>query len=347
MVNLDIPDMENLTIRDYTFHECIGYGGYSAVYAVTSSKFATKFVAKVLLPKDNKVSSAWESFDCEVRALIQLDYPNIIRLYDHFHEKGLFFIILEYCSHGSLYNNVKHNGPLKGSQLLTVVKQLISAVYFAHKNNVAHCDIKPHNILFDEFGRVKLADFGISVVTRESELIQNSKCSPDFAPPEVIRREAHDMFKADMWSLGVTLYFAATGKLPFRYYNSKQMLSDMKNVGIDMTQETVPPILFYLIKEMVTYDPAQRISIQKAYQMIFSIQDNTPKQTIPLGRYSSFKREDQKDNIHFYTGSQDEQHEVILKPVTIVSFKNIVCNTLLKRKRPNEVRRVCLSARPI
>ncbi|OHS96491.1 hypothetical protein TRFO_37306 [Tritrichomonas foetus] len=257
-------------IRDYIFNECIGSGGYAAVYLVTSLKFNSKFVAKVILPRSRDVSHAWESFDSEVSSLVKLDNPHIIRLYDHFTENGLFYLILEYCSHGSLFDEVKECGPLKGQRLITVSKQLISAVYTAHKFNIAHRDIKPHNILFDDFGRVKLADFGIAMSSDEAEFPQNFKCSPAFGAPEVLRKEPHDIFKADLWSLGVTLYFASTGQLPFQFRTVTQILQDMKQSGINISKKIIPPCLFEIFKHLIVYDPNKRIPIEEVNKMIHS-----------------------------------------------------------------------------
>ncbi|OHS94648.1 CAMK family protein kinase [Tritrichomonas foetus] len=277
-------------IRDYLFHECIGSGGFAAVYIITSIKFETKFVAKVILPQSKNMLSAWESFDSEVNSLLKLDFPNIIRLYDHFTENGYFFLILEYCSHGSLYDEVRECGPLTGVRLLSVCQQLIAAVYNAHSNNIAHRDIKPHNILFDEFGRVKLADFGISVSTDNNDIIKNYKCSPAFAAPEVLKKEPHDFFKADLWSLGVTLYFATTGQLPFKYHEPHQMVRVISQVGINITRTMMPSYIFDIIKNLLIYDPAERGSISLTCMLMNNEKvKNESKPYLTLSRFKITK----------------------------------------------------------
>ncbi|OHT03098.1 hypothetical protein TRFO_29567 [Tritrichomonas foetus] len=220
---------------------------------------------------DYNLNSAWESFDSEVSALLKLDHPHIIRMYEYFTEKNFFFLILEYCVNKSLADEVKTYGALKGHRLISVARQLVSAIYFAHSQKIAHIDIKPQNILFDEFGRVKLADFGISICSANNhDIIINYKCSPAYASPEVLRREPHDIFKSDIWSLGVTIYFMAYGKLPIMFNDTQQILRDMKELGPSCFKTKIPKELFDVMKRMLMYNPNHRITIDEAYSILFN-----------------------------------------------------------------------------
>ncbi|OHT08504.1 hypothetical protein TRFO_22917 [Tritrichomonas foetus] len=212
-----------------------------------------------------------ESFHREVGLLKILDHPHIIRLYDFFAYDDDYFMILEYCQKGALIDEIKNNGPLKGVKLINCARQLIDSIQYAHQNGVAHRDIKPHNILFDEFERVKLADFGISIKNESGDVIKCYHCSPAFGAPEVLRKEPHNAFKSDMWSLGVTLYYMSVGSLPFKFQNISQILRDMKRVGIQQINKAlVPPVIYDIIKKTVVYDPHCRIDINEAANMINS-----------------------------------------------------------------------------
>ncbi|OHS96493.1 CAMK family protein kinase [Tritrichomonas foetus] len=341
---------QGTTIRDYVFHQCIGSGGFASVYIVTSVRFGTKFVAKVILPKAADVLSAWDSFDSEVNSLVKLDHHHIIRLYDHFSESGYFFLILEFCSHGSLFEEVRDCGALKGLRLLNVTKQLISAVFQAHINKIAHRDIKPQNILFDDFGRVKLADFGISICSDINDVVQNFKCSPAFAPPEVLKREPHDMFKADVWSLGVTLYFAATGKLPFKFRTVPQALLEMRNIGLAITQNLVPPIIFELIKKMVVYDPNNRITIEEAHDMIMTdFQDKINKANSAVSKFPLLKlgpaSPGPEDVIHFNSGVKNPnsfESAAIIKP-NVIALKPLTFGIRVRTRQSCDLRKSTVS----
>ena len=338
-------------IKGYVVGKCIGSGGYAAVYLVTSQKFNKTFVAKVILPKDQNLSKAWESFDSEINSLLKLDYPHIIRLYDHFSVNNLFFLILEYCSRGSLYGEVCECGPLKAMRLMNVTKQLISAVYNAHKNNIAHRDIKPHNILFDDFGRVKLADFGISVYNNNNESTQNFNCSPAFGAPEVLRKEPHDPFKADIWSLGVTLYYAASGTLPFKFHNVSQILTDMKVLGPTLSGKLIPPQIFNLIKRMIVYDPNQRITIDEAYHEICDQNKDFPSKIgNSIIRFPSLKSTSYEDDGYrsFNTGISTATSAFNLTPIQQTALpekqNDKPMNFYIKhRKFSHDVRRIRFS----
>lgn len=232
-----------LVIGDYEFLEAIGEGGYSSVYRVRSLKFDRTFVAKVARVKENDIEGAWKAFDCEYQALLRLDHPNIIKLYGHFRHGNSFILILEDCRNGSLYDYMKKNGAVPVEQLVKVTKDICSALRYAWSHGVQHRDIKPPNILFDEFGRAKLVDFGISIVTEETTgtrkcQVVDFRCSPICAAPEILNRLPHDPVKTDIWALGVTILWMARGSIPWVCDSRSQM-----KTLIQYGQYTIPPEL--------------------------------------------------------------------------------------------------------
>ncbi|OHT03099.1 hypothetical protein TRFO_29570 [Tritrichomonas foetus] len=251
----------------------VSLGPKADEYSNQKSKiYQDSLTPKKPAPNGLKACKAWESFDSEVNALLKLDHPHIIRMYEYFTEQNYFFVILEYCSKGSLADEVKRNGPIKGHRLITLAQQLIGAVAYAHSQKIAHRDIKPQNILFDNFGRIKLADFGISICKScDHDIIMNYKCSPAYAAPEVLSLQPHDIFKSDIWSLGVTLFYMASGKLPFIYRDTQQILRDMRTLGPSYpVGQSIPPDLYDIIKKMLTFHPHNRINIEDAQNMMFN-----------------------------------------------------------------------------
>jgi len=154
------------------------------------------------------------SFSAETEALRRLDHPHVIRLYDCFRDGINFVMILELCPGGNLMDEAG-NGGLSIPRLITVVPQIVDALMFCHANLVPHCDLKPQNILLDGFGRVKLADFGLSVIRDDWDRTLAFAGSPVFAAPEVLAKEPHSKFQADVWSFGVMLAVLATGRVPW------------------------------------------------------------------------------------------------------------------------------------
>ena len=203
-------------IHGYEFLEEIGSGGSAEVYKVRSIKFKVIYCAKVITISRENEKADLSKFETELQSLLHLDHPNIIRLYDYFQEGSSFFIILEYCSGGTLADEIAKTGGLSEQRFETISYQLLTAVAYAHANGIAHRDIKPANVLVDDFGRVKLADFGIASLKKDANFLStNVKCSVMYAPPELLRRLPYDEKAADIWSLGMTLIECATGQAPF------------------------------------------------------------------------------------------------------------------------------------
>lgn len=264
LLNKSLP----FVCRDYKFTEVIGQGGFSKVFKVTNIKFGTEFVAKVLHVRDEaKVSSSWETFDSEVSNLLSLDHPHIIRLYDHFHEGSDFVIILELCEQGSLSDEIKQNvNGLPLERFKVVARQVCESLAYCHSKNIAHHDIKPQNILIDQYGRAKLADFGLSLKSEDGELSTQFAGSLIFIPPEIFKKKAHDPFKADVWSLGVMFVFMITGESPWPNVPIER-LKQLIFAGAYQLSRRVPHQVADLIRKMIVVDPDARIPIEKILQL--------------------------------------------------------------------------------
>lgn len=241
-------------VNNYEIIEQLGSGGFSTVYKVCSKKFGYIFAAKVITVDKLVADKAWESFDAEIQSLVRLDHPNIIRLYDHFRDGNRFFLILEYCEGGSLWDLVRKQGPLKGRHLIEVVLQICSAVSYAFERGIVHRDIKPQNILLDSFGRCKLADFGISHMRSDGARCRDYRCSACFAAPELLRHLPFDPMKADVWSLGVTIASLVLGAIPWA--DERSGLN-----GLYVLPPGTDPTLRKLIERMIVVNPSRRISM--------------------------------------------------------------------------------------
>jgi serine/threonine protein kinase len=182
-------------------------------------------------------------------------------MYDSFVESKYRFIVLEYCPGGSLAEKLAA-GPLAREELFSACVQLISALRACHSVRVAHSDLKPQNILLNRQGRLKLADFGLANV-HQGDLSSQFKGSLAYIAPEVLRHELFDPFKADVWSLGVTFYVMATGKLPWPENLRSSELYDCIVRGLPPLGDSIPHELASLLPQMVVPDPAQRLSIDQ------------------------------------------------------------------------------------
>lgn len=192
-----------LTINNYIFLKRIGHGGSAHCYLVESLKFQTKtyFVAKVIPISETLSISA------ENTALIDLNHPNIIRFYDRFKFQNMYIFILEYCEKGSLAEAIIPDVGIKSTQcdpfdnqprnldaFNNYAYQIVDALYFCHSKKWAHRDIKPSNVLIDRYGRMKLADFGLSILFEneyEIEYLDNDEDDPDHRPVDQVVKQIY------------------------------------------------------------------------------------------------------------------------------------------------------------
>lgn len=207
----------------------IGNGNFGVCYLVKSFKFDMEFVCKV-----SRIEKSTPVFlDCmkqEAEILAKLNHPNIVSIYDYFFENHTAFIILEYCPNGSLIDLINKQGRLSTRELERFALEIISALDFLHKKGIAHCDIKLSNILIDNFGRAKICDFGLSRISLNGEKDKKDlRGSIHYMSPEMLSHATYDMFKADVWAIGVLLYVANVGSFPYGALNPHTILDDIYN----------------------------------------------------------------------------------------------------------------------
>ena len=250
-------------IQNYIVKEKIGGGGFADIYVVNKLTSNDQyFVAKVIRPPKKSKEIQWNSFNAEINALKVLDHPNIIFFYDHFIFLEYFVLILEYCEGGSLFDQIKKNGPIKDFKLFSLAKQMFSALEYSHSKNISHHDIKPQNILFDRFGRPKLADFGISIKSNQLELISNNQLSITYAAPEQLTKKLFDPMRADIWSLGITLFFASTGNFPFIVKDKDLMIKSILEGYLEFPKELSNQFITF-IRKILKVNPILRPTISE------------------------------------------------------------------------------------
>ena len=253
------------TLKDYKFTSVIGKGGFAEVYLVESIKFGTNFVAKVMTVDESEIQKTWEIFDAETTALSTLNHPHIIRLYDHFQIGTQFYYILEYCPNGSLYNEVQEKMGLSYPRFITVATQIVSALLYCHDHGIAHRDIKPGNILLDEYKRAKLSDFGLCLQTSAGQLHKAFSGSNEFTATEIFLKKPNDPMKGDVWALGVTFAILISGQSPWKS-DSLGGMRQLAQKGFFRLPKSVPQDIREIISQMIVVDPDQRITMQQLYQ---------------------------------------------------------------------------------
>ncbi len=201
----------------YELIEKIGEGGMAIVYKA-KCRLLNRYVAiKILRPEFTKDEQFVENFKRESQAAAGLSHPNIVSVFDVGREGNIHFIVMELIEGKTLSQLIEEKGRLDYKEAISITKQVASALSLAHKNQIIHRDIKPHNILITNTGVAKLADFGIAKAVSAATIIGgNNKVmgSVHYFSPEQARGAYVDE-RSDIYSLGIVLYEMLTGKVPF------------------------------------------------------------------------------------------------------------------------------------
>ena len=197
-------------------YDLIGKGTYGNVY-LSHNKIDNKPYAIKLIEKKNLslLNCPIELIYKEISIQIQINHPNIIKLFSYYENEENIYMILEYSNKGSLYTLIRKKQYLKENETFHYFIQVLNAVNFLHENNFIHRDIKPENILLNDKNIIKLCDFGWCVKLENNEK-KNTICGTyEYMSPELIKNENYD-FNVDIWALGILLYEMLHGKSPFK-----------------------------------------------------------------------------------------------------------------------------------
>jgi serine/threonine protein kinase len=257
---MEIPP--GTVIDDYTFLDTIGAGAFAVVYRVMSARFRTVFAAKVLRPDHGPSTRNHESYEAELSALKSLSHPNIILLFNTLKYQGCDVLVFEFCPHGSLKMEIAatRGRGLSLERFTAIAREVLDALDYCHSQGFAHCDIKPANILVDEYGRAKLADFGVADLFTNQRRSRHMGTIPYMAP-ELFQSQPGNRQPADVWALGVTFVQMLTGHLPWPDDPDEARGAIM--MGCFQPGENWPPMLKQLIHKMLHPDPSVRWSAQK------------------------------------------------------------------------------------
>lgn len=200
----------------YELIEKIGEGGMAVVYKARC-RLLNRYVAiKILRPEFTKDETFVDNFKKESQAAAALTHPNIVSVFDVGKEGNINFIVMELVEGRTLSQLIAEKGKLDYKEAIDIARQVASALSLAHKNQIIHRDVKPHNVLITNTGVAKLADFGIARAVNNSTMVDGNKVmgSVHYLSPEQARGSYVDE-RTDIYSLGIVLYEMLTGKVPF------------------------------------------------------------------------------------------------------------------------------------
>lgn len=237
--------MSKLLAGRYELIEKIGEGGMAVVYKARC-RLLNRYVAiKILRPEFTKDIQFVENFKRESQAAARLQHPNIVSVYDVGKEGNIHFIVMELIDGRPLSDIIKERAPMDYKTAIEITRQVASALSLAHKNNIVHRDVKPHNIMITSDGTAKLADFGIAKAVSDSTIMASETSrvigSVHYFSPEQARGAYVDE-RSDIYSLGIVLYEMLTGQVPFDGDNPVQIALMHINDEITPPSRLVPGI---------------------------------------------------------------------------------------------------------
>ncbi|QIL46144.1 Stk1 family PASTA domain-containing Ser/Thr kinase [Vagococcus coleopterorum] len=194
----------------------VGSGGMANVFLAEDLILEREVAVKMLRFDFQNDQIAIRRFQREALAASELVHPNIVGVYDVGEEDGMQYLVMEYVKGTDLKQYIKKNHPLSIETVVRIMEQVLSGVSLAHKHHIIHRDLKPQNILMDEAGNVKIADFGIAVALSETSLTQTNTLlgSVHYLSPEQARGGMATR-QSDIYALGIILYELLTGRVPF------------------------------------------------------------------------------------------------------------------------------------
>jgi serine/threonine protein kinase len=225
----------------YTYIRTIGAAASSVVLLVvdqTGQQYAAKCVKRDFLDQDSNL----EYFEREIRLLQFIRHPNIVQLVEIVYQTDNIVVIMEFCEHGDLFDELAAHGPLSIRRVRSYVYQLLKALQCLHDKGVAHRDLKPENILVCSETVVKIADLGLARAVPTSGMMTTICGSVHYMAPEILQELPYDGPKADIWSLGVIIFAMSLNQLPWASRDNAGLVREIIRGVVPMPSHILPEI---------------------------------------------------------------------------------------------------------
>uniref|UniRef100_A0A8C6MLU1 calcium/calmodulin-dependent protein kinase n=1 Tax=Nothobranchius furzeri TaxID=105023 RepID=A0A8C6MLU1_NOTFU len=255
-------------------------GAFSVVRRCVKLCTGQEYAAKIINTK--KLSARdHQKLEREARICRLLKHPNIVRLHDSISEEGFHYLIFDLVTGGELFEDIVAREYYSEADASHCIHQILDSVSYTHQHDIVHRDLKPENLLLAskcKNAAVKLADFGLAIeVQGEQQAWFGFAGTPGYLSPEVLRKEAYGK-PVDIWACGVILYILLVGYPPFWDEDQHKLYQQIKAGAYDFPSpewDTVTPEAKNLINQMLTINPAKRITAQEALKHPWVCQRST------------------------------------------------------------------------
>jgi serine/threonine protein kinase len=256
---------KSLILGNYTLVDKIGAGGMGQVFKAEHRRMRRTVAIKVLPPARMKDPATAARFQREVEAAAKLSHPNVVTAFDADEARGVHFLVMEYVDGTDLSALVKQNGPLPAPKAVNYILQAARGLEYAHGEGVVHRDIKPANLLLDKKGTVKILDMGLARISggdaaTQAELTGTGAVmgTVDYMAPEQALSTKHADARADIYSLGCTLYYLISGHAAYDGDTLVAKLLAHREQPIPSLDKDAPANLHAVFEKMVAKKAADR-----------------------------------------------------------------------------------------
>uniref|UniRef100_A0A671MWQ3 calcium/calmodulin-dependent protein kinase n=1 Tax=Sinocyclocheilus anshuiensis TaxID=1608454 RepID=A0A671MWQ3_9TELE len=265
---------------EYQLYEELGKGAFSVVRKCVKKSTGQEYAAKIINTK--KLSARdHQKLEREARICRLLKHPNIVRLHDSISEEGFHYLVFDLVTGGELFEDIVAREYYSEADASQCINQILESVNHIHQHDIVHRDLKPENLLLAskmKGAAVKLADFGLAIeVQGDQQAWFGFAGTPGYLSPEVLRKDPYGK-PVDIWACGVILYILLVGYPPFWDEDQHKLYQQIKAGAYDFPSpewDTVTPEAKNLINQMLTINPAKRITAEQALKHPWVCQRST------------------------------------------------------------------------
>ena len=252
--------MQNNFLSDYIILQTIGKGTFSVVKLGINKKTKEKVAIKILKKKKIIHKTDKIRLEREISILKKLNHINVIKIHKINEDQEKYYIVMEYCENGELFNYIVDRRKLDENQSSYFFYQLINGLDYIHHKNIVHRDLKPENLLLGKGNILKIVDFGLSNYVEKEKLLSTPCGSPCYASPEMVCGNSYNGILIDIWSCGIIIYAMTCGFLPFEDYDNDILFKKIMDCKIDYPKFLSKNIVD-IMKKILVVEPEKRITI--------------------------------------------------------------------------------------
>ncbi|XP_043108987.1 calcium/calmodulin-dependent protein kinase (CaM kinase) II gamma 1 isoform X15 [Puntigrus tetrazona] len=312
---------------EYQLYEELGKGAFSVVRRCVKKSTGQEYAAKIINTK--KLSARdHQKLEREARICRLLKHPNIVRLHDSISEEGFHYLVFDLVTGGELFEDIVAREYYSEADASQCISQILESVNHIHQHDIVHRDLKPENLLLAskmKGAAVKLADFGLAIeVQGDQQAWFGFAGTPGYLSPEVLRKDPYGK-PVDIWACGVILYILLVGYPPFWDEDQHKLYQQIKAGAYDFPSpewDTVTPEAKNLINQMLTINPAKRITAEQALKHPWVCQRSTVA--------SMMHRQETVECLRKFNASRKLKGAILT--TMLVSRNFSACKSLLNKK---------------